>query len=893
MRSTVLVAGAAVLALAGCGTSASSPIPDAEWLASLTAGATTSEFSYVIDPSLRPHSPTIQSKAGPVPVLVYADAQGIASEFTAGEVVVAASSPADLSAFLARTGGVVVSSNAVPDAPPERRITIPPAYKLPTRYLVRVDASAYPLGGLASDGARRGMTGTYRFSSDLAARTLALVSRERLLGTRLGLNFVAYGDEILHRTEERPLAPNVFDNAFSYTPFKTQQPAFLGNRSTVAEAWQFLAGRGPQQGVRVAIIDSGFWLDADGHPFDNPMGPRTDLPFSPMQYDFNDEDYTAGGMNLNTCTGGNPCPWHGNASASVATGFLDNQGAVAGTGGQVADPILFNIQLTSYYQDWALRTAIAWEADVISMSYGGNCNADCQSQHEDYGLYDDYADAQAAGIVLVASAGNSTEDVDAVHKEPCVVSGIICVGALANDSNQAIDYSNYGSSVDIWAPTNVPAMANGSTWPNLATAGGTSASAPFIAGIAAMLKSIDGSLTSSGVRNLLLSTRHQPDSPDPKVTAYVDAMRAVQEAAANTIPADAAEPNDSAGQATALGAGTTPERRISTQGDQDHYRFTLADYSEVTIQMEQMMGLGMLGLTVTPESAPGVPSGVSKAAQAQGQTYTAKLASPGTYLVKVHTFWTAQPYRLTFSPVWKGLQPDQFEVNDTFATAATPEDGGYEVNLHVASDVDWYVLDNSDGSALIGFAFQIHAADMPVTVTVYDEFGNWLQTHGAATKHDLDFGYGAGKWVVKVSAAERGRYSFSAGQYKYDPCQGFRCLAYDRWWWLDPLGPVAHWLFEDRVGRVFEMREGMRQLTLRGAGIHARIHTADEAQELVVEGRAFDDGGGGVGEALDLGRLRPGTQYLLALERTDAGAPEAPGLVGSKEFQLAFEGLER
>lgn len=890
MRSAALCASA-VLALAGCG-SPSSPLADAEWLSSVTSGATETGFSYVIDASLRPQSATVRTKAGPVPVLVYADAQGIASEFTAGEVVVAASSAAELDAFLARTGGVVISSNVVPDAPPEARTPIPPKYKVATKYLVRVDASAHPLGSFLADGARRGMSGQYRFSSDLAARTLALIAREDVLGTRVGPNYVAYGDAILHRTEEQPLGGSTFDNAFDETEFKTQQPAFLGNRSTVVEAWQFVAGHGVQQQVRVAIIDSGFWLDADGHPFDNPMGPRTDLPFSLLQYDFNDEDYTAGGASLNMCSGGNPCPWHGNGSASVATGFVDNQGAMAGTGGQVAVPMLFNLSLTSYYQDWALRTAIAWDADVISMSYGGNCNSDCQSEHADYGLYDDYADAVAAGIVLVASAGNSTLDVDANHTEPCVASGIICVGALANDSNQAIGYSNYGSSVDIWAPTNITAMANNDTWPSLANAGGTSASAPFIAGIAAMMKSMDMSLTAGGVKSLLLSTKHQPDSPDPKVTAYVDARRAVQEAAANTISADSAEPNNSAGQATTLNPGTTPERRISTSGDQDYYRFTLADYSAVSLQMEQMVGLGMLNLTVTPESASGVPSDVSKTSQAEGQTYTADLASPGTYLVKVSTFGTSQPYRLTFGTTWKGLQPDQFEVNNTFATAATPPDGSYDVNLHVASDVDYYVLDNSDAIVLEGFRFQIHSADMPVTVTLYDELGNWLQTYGAATAHDLDFGLGAGKWVVKVSGAQRGRYAFSSGKYVFDPCEGLRCVAYDKWWWLDPQGPVEHWLFEDMVGYGFEVQEGMRQITLHGADLHLRVYTSDEAQELVAEGRAFDDGRGNVGETLALDELRPGTKYFLTMERTDIGT-EGPGLAGSKKVKMVFEGLER
>ena len=884
MRAAVLCASA-ILAFVGCG-SPSSPLAGAERLASVISGATESRFSYVIDSSLRPRSPTVRSKSWESPVLVYADAQGIASELVAGEVVVATDSPAELNAFLARTGGVVVSSNVVPDAPPEAGTPIPPEYKVATKHLVRVDASAAPLGSFLDDGARRGMRGPYRFSSELAARTLALIAREERLGVRVGPNYVAYGDAILHRTEERLLGLGAFDNAFAESEFRTQ-PVASGNRSTVAGAWQFIAGHGVQQQVRVAIIDSGFWLDADGHPFDNPMGPRTDLPGTPLQFDFNDVDLTAGGPSLNMCSGGSPCPWHGNASASVATGLVNNQGAMAGTGGQVAVPILFNIPLTSYYEDWAIRTAIAWDADVISMSYGGSCNQDCQEAHADEGLYADYMTAVLAGIVLVASAGNDTLDVDANHIEPCVASGVICVGALADDSNEAIDYSNYGSSVDIWAPTNITAMANDDTWPSLANAGGTSASAPFIAGIAAMMKSMDMSLTSGGVRSLLLSTQHVPSSPDPKVTAYVDARRAVQEAAANTIPVDSAEPNDWAGQATPLIVGMTPERRISTGGDQDWYRFTLADYSSISLHIEQMADLGPLSLIVTPESAPGVPSEVSYTLQADGYTYTAKLASPGTYLVKISTGDTAQPYRLTFLPTWKGLQPDQFEANNTFATAAPLDDGSHDVNLHVAGDVDYYLLDNSNGGILDGFRYQVHAADMPVTLRLYDEFGNLIQTYGPATSHDLDFGLGAGKWVVKISASQRGRYSFTAGQYKVDPCQGL-CVAYDKWWVLDPQGPVEHWLFEDMVGYAFEVREGMGHLVLHGAEIHLKLYTSDERQQLVAEGRAFDDGRGNVGEALALHRLPPRTQYLLTVERTDR-----PMVPGTKKLKLVFEGLER
>lgn len=57
--------------------------------------------------------------------------------------------------------------------------------------------------------------------------------------------------------------------------------------------------------------------------------------------------------------------------------------------------------------------------------------------------------------MLIASAGNDGGDVDANRYEPCVIPGVICVGALENEVNTARSYSNYGESVDIWAPTDV------------------------------------------------------------------------------------------------------------------------------------------------------------------------------------------------------------------------------------------------------------------------------------------------------------------------------------------------------------------------------------------------------------------------------------------------------
>ena len=63
--------------------------------------------------------------------------------------------------------------------------------------------------------------------------------------------------------------------------------------------------------------------------------------FEVAEYNFVDDNYNAAGPNLDTCTAGAACPWHGNASAAVAGGALNNFSEVAGTGGQVADLMLF------------------------------------------------------------------------------------------------------------------------------------------------------------------------------------------------------------------------------------------------------------------------------------------------------------------------------------------------------------------------------------------------------------------------------------------------------------------------------------------------------------------------------------------------------------------------
>lgn len=125
----------------------------------------------------------------------------------------------------------------------------------------------------------------------------------------------------------------------------------------------------------------------------------------------------------------------------------------------------------------SLTYAIENQADVINMSFVGS----------EHGLVKELlAAADDLGIVLVAAAGNagrSTAYYPAAHKE------VMAVGAVDTDGDRA-SFSNYGSWVDVAAP-GVSILSCGPVGSNFAIRSGTSMSAPYVAGIAALIKAKD------------------------------------------------------------------------------------------------------------------------------------------------------------------------------------------------------------------------------------------------------------------------------------------------------------------------------------------------------------------------------------------------------------------
>ncbi len=137
---------------------------------------------------------------------------------------------------------------------------------------------------------------------------------------------------------------------------------------------------------------------------------------------------------------------------------------------------------------------------VINASWGGGGASQA--------LLDEINKAGANGILFVASAGNSTANVDSAPSYPCsytAASNLICVAATDQNDGLA-GFSNYGAnSVALGAPgTNILSTIRGGSYTYYQ---GTSMAAPQVTGAAALALSApgQGSLTAVQLKSIILN----------------------------------------------------------------------------------------------------------------------------------------------------------------------------------------------------------------------------------------------------------------------------------------------------------------------------------------------------------------------------------------------------
>lgn len=218
--------------------------------------------------------------------------------------------------------------------------------------------------------------------------------------------------------------------------------------------------------------------------------------------------------------------WHGTLVSGIIGATSDNSLGMASVAPSVSIlPVRVMGKCGGYDSDiiagmrWAAGLSVSGvttnthPAKVLNMSLGatGSCSAAYQEA---------VSDVIAAGAVIVAAAGN--ESVEAGSPANC--SGVIAVGAVRHVGTKA-GYSSLGSAVSISAPggncgsgTLCAYAILSTTNDGTTTAGnntysdasnyaiGTSFAAPMVSGTAALMFSLDSSLTPAAVKSLLQSS---------------------------------------------------------------------------------------------------------------------------------------------------------------------------------------------------------------------------------------------------------------------------------------------------------------------------------------------------------------------------------------------------
>jgi Subtilase family/CARDB len=509
-------------------------------------------FTFQIDPGIQPSVRALPGiRGGPLrPVAVTIGPDGKRDEYVSNEVIFHPSNEADLQSFLAQYGGVVLH-DGTPMLITEAGAAPGPPETSSGDYLIRVDLRLSSLSDLEGNMTAFGITGLHLFSSDDGARLVSLLTRETP-GRRVSPNMVATP----HCTIcEHPdgLGGNIDFATFPWM-IEDDNPSAPGDQGLsigVLRAWEYLAYMGlpPPFGGGfvpsiIAIIDQGFALDTttgEGN---------LDYIFRPRQADVIDHDGTAGGP---CASDGCTDKWHGQGAFGVAAAEPRNGFGSAGTGGEVVLPML--IRFDGSYQGMAdaVRTANLSGADVINISWGGECNWLCNafSGFDESGvdnLQSELLFAAANGAINCVSAGNGNDAGIGIPANiiPCKLNGVICVGAIA-ENGQARSYSNFGPNVDIWAPDCVRTTVTPDTAAAVGLAAlpefcGTSAASPFVAGIVGLMKALDRSISGAEALQILQTTNNSAFNTggtihDSKVTqGWVDAFKAVMAVRPNQPP---------------------------------------------------------------------------------------------------------------------------------------------------------------------------------------------------------------------------------------------------------------------------------------------------------------------------------------------------------------------
>ena len=292
-----------------------------------------------------------------------------------------------------------------------------------------------------------------------------------------------------------------------------QQWNLHGTKGLAApEAWKTTQGAG----VTVAVIDSGIVKHPD---LDANVLPGYDFITEPsIARDGNgrDSDPTDQGNweEAGVCGAdaeASESNWHGTHVAGSIAAIMNNKRGIVGVAPSTKILPVRALGMCGGY-DSDIADAMVWAAGgtvegvpansnpakIINLSLGGE--GTCPATYSKA-----IAEVNKRGAILVVAAGNDGQDTSKVAPANC--GGSIVVGATDQNGKRS-DFSNYGKIVDVSAPgssimSTVDLGTTVSTGAGYTEYDGTSMAAPQVAGVIALMKSVDPSLNAERVKQIL------------------------------------------------------------------------------------------------------------------------------------------------------------------------------------------------------------------------------------------------------------------------------------------------------------------------------------------------------------------------------------------------------
>ncbi len=273
--------------------------------------------------------------------------------------------------------------------------------------------------------------------------------------------------------------------------------------------------------------------------------------------------------------------------------------------------------------------AAANGAQIINCSWGGLGNPSSLEQ-------DVINFAYANGALVVAAAGNASNDNDQNPHYPSNYKNVLAVGATGTANDTKASFSNYGVTVDVFAPgVNIYSTVPNNGYQS-ASWSGTSMASPMAAGLAGLVKTLNPGYTVDQLREQVRVTCDPIDAVNPAFSGRlgkgrINALRAVTDFSIPSVRIKEVSFTDSGGNGI-INAGETIDLTIQ-------FINYLAAAGNVAATLTESDN----NITVTSANAT-IPSIASGGVESTNFQFTVANGTPDGYILRFVTVLSSGAY---------------------------------------------------------------------------------------------------------------------------------------------------------------------------------------------------------------------------------------------------------